>query len=194
MSRLRLARVLSVAVAVSTPAFAQDAGSAPGPTGFRGDYLHGIGRLEEQIVSLEQAMPQAKFTWHPKDARSVAEVYLHVAGGIYFLMGQIGHAPPADVKALMEAKKWEAQTTKKDEIKTILTNAFAFLRQAVTDTSDADLDKTVKMFGSEFSQRAVFMIVAAHCAEHLGQSIAYARVNGIAPPWSKPDPKAKDKD
>ncbi len=190
MSGLRLASVLSVAFAVSTPAVAQDAGSAPGPTGFRGDYLKGVGRLEQQIVSLEQAVPQAKFTWRPaKGVRSVAEVYLHVAGGIYFLTGQLGFAPPADVKALMESKKWETQTTKKDEIKTILTNAFAYLRKAVNDTSDADLDKTVKMFGNEWSKRLVFMVVLGHCSEHLGQSIAYARINGVVPPWSKPDSK-----
>src|SRR5208283_2835807 len=192
MSRLRLANVLCVAVALSTPAFAQDAGTPPGPAGFRGDYLKAIGRLEQQIVSLEQAMPQAKFTWRPKGARSVAEVYLHVAGAIYFFMGQIGHPPPADVKAKMEAKKWESQTTNKDEIKAILTSAFAFLRQADLDTSDADLDKTVQLFSNQFSQRLVFMIVAGHCSEHLGQSIAYARVNGVTPPWSKPDAKDKD--
>ncbi len=190
MSGLRLASVLSVAFVLSTPALAQDAGSAPGPTGFRGDYLKGLGRLEQQLVSLEQAMPQAKFTWRPaKGVRSVAEVYLHVAGGIYFLIGQLGVAPPADVKALMESKKWETQTTKKDEIKTILTNAFAFLRKAVKDTSDADLDKTVKMFGNQLSERMVYMVVLGHCSEHLGQSIAYARMNGVVPPWSKGDSK-----
>ncbi|MGO8968022.1 MAG: DinB family protein [Myxococcaceae bacterium] len=190
MSGLRLASVLSVAFVLSTPALAQDAGSAPGPTGFRGDYLKGLGRLEQQLVSLEQAMPQAKFTWRPaKGVRSVAEVYLHVAGGIYFLIGQLGVAPPADVKALMESKKWETQTTKKDEIKTILTNAFAFLRKAVNDTSDADLDKTVKMFGNQLSERMVYMVVLGHCSEHLGQSIAYARMNGVVPPWSKGDSK-----
>jgi len=135
-------------------------------------------------------MPQAKFNWRPaKGVRSVAEVYLHVAGGIYFLTGQLGVALPADVKALMESKKWETQTTKKDEIKTILTNAFAFLRKAVNDTSDADLDKTVKMFGNDWSERMVYMVVLGHCSEHLGQSIAYARMNGVVPPWSKGDNK-----
>jgi hypothetical protein len=86
----------------------------------------------------------------------------------------------------MKAKTWEKQTTKKDEIKTILTSAFAFLRKAVLETSDADLEKQVKFFGNDISARFVFMIVQGHCWEHLGQSIAYARVNGVVPPWSKP--------
>jgi len=187
MFRLRSAAVVSLALAVSVPAIAADAGSPPGPGGFRGDFIAGLGRLEQQTISLEQAMPQAKFTWRPgKDVRSVAEVYLHVAGGIYFLVSQLGREMPADVQAMMKAKTWEKQTTKKDEIKTVLTTAFAYLRKSVLDTSDADLEKQVKFFGNDVSERLVFMITQGHCWEHLGQSIAYARVNGVVPPWSKP--------
>jgi uncharacterized damage-inducible protein DinB len=189
MSSRRFASVLSLAVVLSTPAFAQDAGSAPGPKGFRGDYLGGIAYVEKEIMSLEEAMPQAKFTWRPaKGVRSVAEVYLHIAGGIYFLVGQMGRDMPADVKG-MDPKKWDTQTTKKDEIKAILTKAFAFLRQAVLDTSDADLEKTHKFFGNDMSERLLFMVIQGHCWEHLGQSIAYARSNGVTPPWSKPGNK-----
>lgn len=190
MFSLRSAAAFSVALALSAPALAADAGSPPGPTGFRGDYLLALDRVEKEIVSLEQAMPQAKMTWRPaKGVRSVAEVYLHIAGGIYFFMGALGHDAPADVQALMKAKTWDSQTNK-DEIKTILTNAFAFLRKSLADTSDADFDKTVKMpFGGEWSTRLVFMAVLGHCREHLGQSIAYARTNGVVPPWSKSDGK-----
>ncbi len=187
MFRLRSATLFSLALAISTPAIAADAGSPPGPGGFRGDFLGALGRLEQQTVSLEQAMPQAKFAWRPgKDVRSVAEVYLHVAGGIYFLVSQLGREMPADVQAMMKAKTWEKQTTKKDEIKTILTTAFAYLRKSVLETSDADLEKQVKFFGNDVSERLVFLVIQGHCWEHLGQSIAYARVNGVVPPWSKP--------
>jgi uncharacterized damage-inducible protein DinB len=89
----------------------------------------------------------------------------------------------------MQSKKWETQTTKKDEIKTILTNAFAFLGKAIDEMSDADLDKTFDFFGKQLSQRAALLGMVSHCSEHLGQSIAYARMNGVVPPWSKPDNK-----
>lgn len=187
MSSRRLASVLSLAVVLSAPAFAQDAGSPPLPAGFRGDYVKGLAYVEKEIISLEQAMPQAKFNWRPaKGVRSVAEVYLHIAGGIYFLAGQMGRQAPADAKSI-DPKKWDTQTTNKDEIKAILTKAFAFLRQAILDTSDADLDKTHQFFGNEMSERALFMTTLGHCWEHLGQSIAYARSNGVVPPWSKKD-------
>ena len=98
---------------------------------------------------------------------------------------------PADIKALM-GPKFESQTKNKDEIKTILTTAFAFARKAIADTSDADLDSSVQFFGKTLSKRAVFLILFSHCSEHLGQSIGYARMNGVVPPWSKPSGKDKD--
>jgi uncharacterized damage-inducible protein DinB len=176
-----------LACALSRPAFAADAGTPPAPPGFRSDLVGVVGHIEKQLVSLEQAIPQGKFTWRPgKGVRSVAEVYLHVSGSIYFLLGKLGHEPPSDVAALLKSDKWEAQTTKRDEIKTLLTNAFAFLRKTVEEMSDADLEKMIDFFGHQASQRTVLFAVVSHCSEHLGQSIAYARMNAIVPPWSKP--------
>lgn len=190
MFRLISGCVLSLALAVSTPALGQDAGTPQGPPGLRGDLLMSLGFLGGQIVSLEEAMPQAKFTWRPKKGvRSVAELYLHIAGAIYYLTGTIGRETPPDVQALMKASKWESQTTKKDEIKTVLTTAFAYLRKTIVETPDADLEKQVKFMGRDMSERLVLMATQFHSAEHLGQAIAYARINGVVPPWSKAQEK-----
>ena len=54
----------------------------------------------------------------------------------------------------------------------------------VTATSDADLDKPVKMFGRDTTVRGVMLVAVSHEFEHLGQSIAYARTNGVVPPWT----------
>jgi hypothetical protein len=51
-------------------------------------------------------------------------------------------------------------------------------------TPDSDLDKNVELFGQNTTIRDVFFTTAMHMHEHLGQSIAYARMNGIVPPWS----------
>jgi uncharacterized damage-inducible protein DinB len=183
MSVLRLVSVLSVALAVSTPAFAQDAGATPAPAGFRTDMTGVLSYVEQETVSLEQAMPQAKFAWRPaKGVRSVAEAYLHIAEAIYGILGQTGREIPVDVKALLKAKN-------KDEIKTILTAAFAYARKSLAETSDADLEKMVPFFGRQMTLRSVWLVVLSHCSEHLGQSIAYARMNGVVPPWSKPGAK-----
>jgi hypothetical protein len=52
---------------------------------------------------------------------------------------------------------------------------------------DAELNKTVNLMGNDMSKRAVLLMALGHYQEHLGQSIAYARMNGVVPPWSKSD-------
>ena len=58
------------------------------------------------------------------------------------------------------------------------------MRQAALNVSDDDGDKAVKLFGQDSTYRAVFLAMLGHISEHLGQSIAYARMNGVVPPWS----------
>ncbi|NNE67593.1 MAG: hypothetical protein HKN33_13600 [Pyrinomonadaceae bacterium] len=53
--------------------------------------------------------------------------------------------------------------------------------------SDADLEKDVKFFGNDTTYRGVWSFMNAHTNQHLGQLIAYSRVNGIVPPWSQTD-------
>jgi uncharacterized damage-inducible protein DinB len=174
-------------LAVALPAVAAEP-AAPLPAGFRGDYVKLLAGVERELVSLEQAMPQDKFGWRPgKGVRSVGEVYLHAAGSVYFFLGKIGVPPPADLSAVLEGDKYETQTSNKDQIKTILTRDIEFLRKAILNASDADLDGTVEFFGQQLTRRALYMALFGHLREHLGQSIAYARVNGVVPPWSKKD-------
>jgi hypothetical protein len=52
-------------------------------------------------------------------------------------------------------------------------------------TSDADLDKPVTLLGNQTTVRGVFVTILNHLHEHLGQSVAYARMNKIIPPWSR---------
>ena len=40
------------------------------------------------------------------------------------------------------------------------------------------------VFGNDNTERAAFMMALNHLHEHLGQSVAYARMNGVVPPWS----------
>ena len=53
------------------------------------------------------------------------------------------------------------------------------------NVSDADVDKPIKLFGSDSTYRGAMMFMARHLGEHMGQSIAYARVNGVTPPWTE---------
>jgi uncharacterized damage-inducible protein DinB len=50
--------------------------------------------------------------------------------------------------------------------------------------SEEDLEKPAELFGMKTTVRGTYMLVLSHVHEHLGQSIAYARSNGIVPPWT----------
>jgi uncharacterized damage-inducible protein DinB len=63
--------------------------------------------------------------------------------------------------------------------------SFAHLQKAVLSLSEADAEKAVKVLGRDSTNRGALLFIARHLAEHLGQSIAYARVNGITPPWTE---------
>ncbi|HEU5251371.1 MAG TPA: hypothetical protein VFW15_15410, partial [Thermoanaerobaculia bacterium] len=74
-----------------------------------------------------------------------------------------------------------------------LKTSFVHARRAVESVPDADLDKSVKFFGTDKTERQMLILILNHAHEHLGQSIAYARVNGVAPPWSEGAPPAPEK-
>jgi len=59
------------------------------------------------------------------------------------------------------------------------------LRQALTALSPNDLNASVKLFGMDMTKQGAVLMILLDQHEHLGQSIAYARSNGVVPPWSK---------
>jgi uncharacterized damage-inducible protein DinB len=155
--------------------------AADGPkSAFIQDMVGQLDRVKGQIMSLENAMPQEKLTWRPGEGvRSVSEVYLHIAGSNYFLVGFTGVKPPAN------SKVDEKGTTDKAKIAEALKASFDWTKNEVSKMSDADLEKQVQFFGQKTSVRNVLFVLLSHLHEHLGQSIAYARTNGVVPPWSE---------
>jgi len=148
--------------------------------GFRGLFLKQLDDVQSKVVGLAEAMPQEKYSWKPADGvRSVAEVFTHIASANYFLPNFIGVKPPATFNPAI------AKETDKAKIIEALKGSFEHMRQVVTNMSDADLEKPVKLFGQDTTYEGVLFLIANHMHEHLGQSIAYARTNGVVPPWSK---------
>jgi uncharacterized damage-inducible protein DinB len=165
--------------ASTTPA-ASTAPTTPA-SGFRAEFLNQLADVEKKLVGLAEAIPQEKYTWRPGEGvRSVSEVFLHVAGGNFAIPRAVGVQPPAD----LNLRGFDKSTTDKAKVVETLKQSFEHVRQAALKTPDADLDKAVKLFGSDSSTRGVFFLLANHMHEHLGQSIAYARMTGIVPPWT----------
>jgi uncharacterized damage-inducible protein DinB len=46
------------------------------------------------------------------------------------------------------------------------------------------MDTKMKLPWAEMSKRSILLLTVTHSHEHLGQQIAYARSNGIVPPWT----------
>jgi len=154
--------------------------AAADPTAWREEALQRLGVLEKRFISLAEAMPAEKYTWRPgQGVRSVGEVYLHVAAANFGLPRMLGTEPPAG----FQMKGYETSTTQKSEIIERLRASFAHLRSAIQKLEDAE--QPVKLFGRDSTARAAVWNLLEHLSEHLGQSIAYARINGIVPPWSQ---------
>jgi uncharacterized damage-inducible protein DinB len=155
--------------------------------GFRADLIGQMGYVQKQILSLENAIPDAKMTWRPnKEVRSISEVYSHIAQSNYMLVKFAGVALPEGIAAASPAdeKKWETASTDKKVISEQLVKSFDFVKDAVKKMSDASLDNMVDFFGQKMNVRSVLLVLLSHQHEHLGQSIAYARMVGVVPPWT----------
>jgi uncharacterized damage-inducible protein DinB len=160
---------------------AAPAARAQAPTsGFRAEALGQHAYGEKQILDLAEATPADKFGWRPGEGvRSISEVYMHIAGANYFLLSFAGVKPPEGLDRGMEKT-----VTEKAKVIDELKKSFAHLKAGISAMPDADLDKPVKMFGRDTTARGVVLAAVSHEFEHLGQSIAYARMNGIVPPWT----------
>jgi uncharacterized damage-inducible protein DinB len=137
--------------------------------------------VNKKYIQLAEAIPQDKYTWRPApDARSVAEVFLHVTGERYFILGLGGATPPAG----FNGKDYEKSTTDKTKIIEELNKSWEYTKAQINSMSNADFAKLLPKLGPEANAGDVIYILVADQHEHLGQVVSYARENGITPPWT----------
>lgn len=161
---------------------------APKVKGFRAEFLAQMVDVEKKIIDLAEAVPQEKYTWRPMEGvRSISEVYMHIAGANYLFPSFAGIKAPAGIERDAETK-----VTEKAKVIEYVKTSFEHMRKAVMDTPDANLEKPAKMFGEETTVRGVFFTAGLHMHEHLGQSIAYVRMNNIVPPWTAAEQKEQE--
>ena len=154
--------------------------------------LRDIQRAEQKVIGLAEAIPEDKYGWRPAEGvRSVGEVLMHVAADNYFLPTVADAAAPAatGIKAgdYPSVQAYESRAASKAEAVQALRDSFTHLRAAMERTDDAFLGRQLTVFGSEMSGLDLWVVTATHLHEHLGQLIAYARANGVVPPWSRGD-------
>ena len=137
--------------------------------------------VNKKCVELAEALPSDKLTWRPSpDTRSFAEVFLHVAGERYGILSMMGATPPAGFKG----REFEKSTTEKDRIVENLNQSWDFTNKTINGMNNADFAKLLPKLGPEANEGDVVYMLVADAHEHLGQLVAYARQNGIVPPWT----------
>ena len=190
----KFALAAALVAAVALPAAAQQpagaaTAAAPAP-GLTADLLTDIDQLEKKVLGLARAIPADKYAWRPaQGVRSVGEVLMHVAADNYLLPSSMGHAadPKTGIKGddYKAAQAFERRQLSRDSTIAELERSFAHVRKSLSGTTAARLGEQVPMFGQKFTVQQAWIMTATHLHEHLGQLIAYARSNGVTPPWSQ---------
>jgi hypothetical protein len=187
MRRLVTAIVAAgVMVAAAAPyARAQDVISKEAATELKASFVRDLDTLRGKFVGLAEAFPQDKYTWRPMEGvRSVSEVLMLAAfEGYSFIPGSFG-GKAADVGSREEAAKLRTLSDKAQVLEH-LNKGFAHAKQQLESLDAASLTGKRKVMGQDLSASQTALAIGGDLHEHLGQLIAYARMNHIVPPWSK---------
>ncbi len=168
-----------LSIALATPAAGQ---------GLMSELHVDVSGVQKKFVDLANAIPESAYAWRPAGARSIGEVLLHVAADNYLIPIMMGKAAPsasgitADMKT---AEAFEKKTMSKAQIVAELDASFRHLHEAMNLTTEANLGENIKFFGQDWNRRRAMVSTIMHLHEHLGQFVAYARSNSVAPPWSQ---------
>lgn len=135
-----------------------------------------------RVLSLAKAMPAEKYSWRPQEGvSSVEEVYTHIARyNFYYPQHSLGTPAPDNV----DVDNIES-ITGKEEVLQILEQSIDYVKEQVEEMPEAKLQEQTELYGRTVNGQAVLMQLITHMSEHVGQSIAYARMNGVVPPWSE---------
>ncbi len=166
-----------LAVLLAAPACAQDTPD------FRAEFMGQFEASARKLVALSEAMPAESYSWSPMEGvMSVARVYMHIARYNYMYPHlNLGVEPPEG----LDYQSLEEGVAEKDKAVPILAASMDHVRAVVDAMSDADLAVPVELYGRQVASWAVLLQLVTHMNEHLGQSIAYARMNRVVPPWSR---------
>jgi uncharacterized damage-inducible protein DinB len=157
------------------PLFAQ---SAPEGLwqGYDGEWRH----VSSQLLALAEAMPEEKFAWRPAaGVRSTSEVYMHIVMANFYLLSVTGPPMPADLKEGMDKS-----VTSKAEVINWLKRSLEAVKQAHLTVTSKDLQRKVRIMDRDATVDGMYLRIIVHANEHMGQLVAYARMNGVVPPWS----------
>jgi uncharacterized damage-inducible protein DinB len=145
--------------------------------GYDGEWKH----VSQQLIALAEATPAEKYSWRPAPGvRSTSEVYMHIVLANFYLLSVTGPKMPADL-----SEDAEKTVTSKPEVIAWLKRSLEAVKAAHAAATPKDLERKVKIEGRDATVDGMYLRIIVHANEHMGQLIAYARMTGVVPPWSK---------
>lgn len=172
---------------------AQPAAQNPQFEGLWEGYDGEWGHVSRQLIALAEAIPADKYSWRPAPGvRSVSEVLMHAALSNFYLLSVTGPKMPADMLAAEKSStNLEKTVTAKPAVIEYLKRSLNAVRTARALLKPGDLQRKVSIAGKTVPVDGMYLRIIVHDNEHMGQLIAYARMNGIVPPWSAETPAPK---
>lgn len=186
----RLAAVLTGCVVLASApgvASAQDVPTRESAMEMRKQFMADLDTMYSKFAALAESIPAEKYSWRPAEGvRSIGEAFQHVSSEFYVFtpMAYGATASPIVTRSREGFQKFEAMSTKPDVLKH-LKESFAYTKQQIMGLDDAAITGKRKLFGQDMTILHTSLIMSGDLHEHLGQLIAYARMNGVKPPWSK---------
>jgi uncharacterized damage-inducible protein DinB len=169
-------KLLMVALLLCAPALLAQVPEGVGQ-GYDGEWGH----VSRQLIALAEATPAEKFAFRPAaGVRSTSEVYMHLAIANFYFLSVNGQKMPAEIK-----QDTEKAVTSKAEVIAWLKRSLEAVKTAHAAEKPKDLERKVMFLKRETTADNVYLRAIVHSNEHMGQLIAYARMSGVAPPWSK---------
>lgn len=171
----------------AAPTTGQGAPNAQAAAEIRKRFLLDLDTLQSKFLALAEAFPAEKYAWRPAPGvRSVGEAFMHVASEYYVFtpMAYGAARSPLIPRGPDSFQKFESSSTKADALKH-LKEGFTFMKQSLNGLDISKLTGTQTLFSQQITIVETTLIMADDLHEHLGQLIAYARMNGVKPPWSK---------
>lgn len=145
--------------------------------GYDGEWKH----VSQQLIALAEATPAEKFAWRPAPGvRSTSEVYMHIAMSNFYLLSVTGPKMPADLK-----EDSETTVTSKADVISWLKRSFDAVKQSHLAEKPEDMQRKVHIEDRDATVDGMYLRILVHANEHMGQLVAYARMTGVVPPWSK---------
>jgi hypothetical protein len=192
IARSRVVRSALVVAALALvvdarPLSAQDVPTRESAVEIRKRFLMDLDTLQSKFVALSEAIPAEKYSWRPAPGvRSIGEALMHVASEyyVYAPMSYGATRSPVIPRGPEAFKTFEAKSTKAD-VQKHLKEGFAYMKQQIEGLDPTAITGTKKIFGGDRTIIESSFIMSGDLHEHLGQLIAYARSNGVTPPWSK---------